>query len=164
MLGGAGGPDALQTSSEGVRRYRSGNFRLLRCALGREAECELPREFDARRSWRAGRPPDLFGGSRTVPRREFPTPVVRGREEGGNAELLRENNGEGSWRARRPPDLLAREKAKPCCQLLRTRPCGPYLSGSARLRSTASQSLLAALRSAKQFSHMRSRRSPRLCP
>ena len=48
-------------------------------------------------------------------------------------------------------------------------PLGPYLSGfarqllnrrsgSARLRSTASQSLLAALRDAKQFSHMRSRR------
>ena len=35
-------------------------------------------------------------------------------------------------------------------------------SNSARLRSTASQSLLAALRSAKQSSHMRSRRSPRL--
>ena len=136
---------------------------------------ELPREFDARRSWRAGRPPDLFGGSRTVPRREFPTPVVRSREEGGNAELLRGFDGRGSWRAGRPPDLLAREKAKPCCQLLRTRPCGPYLSGfarqllnrrsgSARLRSTASQSLLAALRNAKQSSHMRSRRSPRLCP
>ena len=31
-------------------------------------------------------------------------------------------------------------------------------SGSARLRSTASQLLLAALRNAKQFSHMRSRR------
>ena len=48
-------------------------------------------------------------------------------------------------------------------------PVGPYLSGfarqllnrrsgSARLRSTASQSLLAALRNAKQSSHMRSRR------
>ena len=79
---------------------------------------------------------------------------------------------EGGWRAGRPPDLLAREK-KTGLILIRTRPCGPYLSGfarqllnrrsgSARLRSTASQSLLAALRSAKQSSHMRSRRSPRL--
>ena len=67
---------------------------------------ELPRGFNARGSWRAGRPPDLFGGSRTVPRREFPTPVVRGREEGGNAELLRGFDGRGSWRAGRPPDLL----------------------------------------------------------
>ena len=34
MLEGAGGPVALQTSSDGRTRYRSGNFRLLWCAVG----------------------------------------------------------------------------------------------------------------------------------
>ena len=35
-LGGAGGPDALQTSSEGVEQYRGGNFQLLWYAVGRK--------------------------------------------------------------------------------------------------------------------------------
>ena len=36
ILGGAGGPDALQTSSEGVEQYRGGNFQLLWYAVGRK--------------------------------------------------------------------------------------------------------------------------------
>ena len=38
IVGGAGGPDALQTSSEGRRRYQSVNFRLLRDAVRAEAD------------------------------------------------------------------------------------------------------------------------------
>ena len=44
---------------------------------------ELPRGFDARGSWRAGRPPDLFGGSKAVPERKFPTSAGRGQGGGG---------------------------------------------------------------------------------
>ena len=36
MVEGAGGPDALQTSSEGVEQYRGGNFQLLWYAVGRK--------------------------------------------------------------------------------------------------------------------------------
>ena len=39
MLEGAGGMGELQTSSDGRGRYRGGNFRLLRCAVGAEAIC-----------------------------------------------------------------------------------------------------------------------------
>ena len=35
LLGGTGGPGALQTSSDGERRYRRGNFRLLRMGEGK---------------------------------------------------------------------------------------------------------------------------------
>ena len=142
---------------------------------GERRYAELPQEFDTRGSWRAGRPPDLFAREENGTGAEISDFCGARSGQRWIFELPRGNDARGSWRAGRPPDLLAREKAKPCCQLLRTRPCGPYLSGfarqllnrrsgSARLRSTASQSLLAALRNAKQSSHMRSRRSPRLCP
>ena len=52
---------------------------------GRRRIFELPREFDARGSWRAGRPPDLFGLEKTVPRRESPASAVHSR---GGGDML----------------------------------------------------------------------------
>ena len=67
ILGGAGGPGALQTSSrmeEDGTETRNSDFCGTRS--GWRWIFELPQEFDARGSWRAGRPPDLFadGGGR----------------------------------------------------------------------------------------------------
>ena len=117
-------------------------------------------------SWRAGRPPDLFadGGKQY---------------RGGKFRLLRCAVGSGDGRLNFREDLMLAGAGGP--DSLQTSPpvrrldraasfsaCGPpgltlpgcarqllnRRSGSARLRSTASQSLLAALRNAKQFSHM----------
>ena len=76
---------------------------------GRRRIFELPREFDARGSWRAGRPPDLFGLEKTVPRREFPASVVRGRERGRYAGCRGEFSGRGSWRG----ELEGRSPSRP---------------------------------------------------
>ena len=146
MVEGAGGPDALQTSSEGVEQYRGGNFQLLWYAVGRKGAmlnfCEglmvagaggpvaLQTSSPARRPSRAASFSACGPSGLTLP--------------GCARQLL--NRRSGSARLRSTASQSLRR------------------SGSARLRSTASQSLLAALRSAKQFSHMRSRRSPRLCP
>ena len=184
-------------------------------------DTEHPRGFDGRGSWRAGRPPDLFGWARAKPEREVPTSVVRGHGKGemlnfrenltlGEAgepdalqtssegiEQYRGGNFQLLWYAvgRKgamlnfceglmvagaggPVALQTSSPARRPSRAASFSACGPSgltlpgcarqllnrRSGSARLRSTASQSLLAALRSAKQFSHMRSRRSPRLCP
>ena len=42
----------------------------------------LPQRDERYGSWRAGRPPDLFGWGKTGLGRKVPTSVVRGREEG----------------------------------------------------------------------------------
>ena len=60
-----------------------GNSGFCGTRSGRRRIFELPQGVDARGSWRAGRPPDLFGWEKTVPKRVFPTPVVRGRGGGG---------------------------------------------------------------------------------
>ena len=108
-------------------------------------------------------------GRKMVPGRKFPTSAVRGRGRDGylnfRGEMMLAGAGGPVALQTSPPvrklDRVASFSAcgpsgltLPGCarQLLNRR------SGSARLRSTASQLLLAALRFAKQFSHMRSRR------
>ena len=67
MLVGAGGPGALQTSPEWAETVLERNFPTSagRGWGGRNAE--LPQEFDARGSRRAGRPPDLLAGEKSGP-------------------------------------------------------------------------------------------------
>ena len=170
----------------------SSDFCGTRSGGGRYAGCRG--EFAGRGSWRAGRPPDLFGWGKTGLRRDFPTSVVRGREEGGRqaaAASLQVVGAGGPDSLQTSPPVRRRNRAASFSAL---RPSGPYIAGrrpatpqsperlrstpfdcvaiapccfaerkavlshSARLRSTASQLLLAALRNAKQSSHMRSRR------
>ena len=52
--------------------------------------CRLPLVNVGRGSWRAGRPPDLFGLEKTVSMQEFPTSAVRGREGGGMRNICGE--------------------------------------------------------------------------
>ena len=155
---------------DGRRWCRGGKFRLLWCAAGSGGDMQ---DFRAgmfgRGSWRAGRPPDLFDG--------------RKRYRSGNFRLLRCAVGSGGDMQAAAASLPLGGAGGPVA--LQTSPpvrrpsraasfsaCGPSgltlpgcarqllnrRSGSARLRSTASQLLLAALRNAKQSSHMRSRR------
>ena len=138
LLGGTGGPGALQTSSDGERRYRRGNFRLLRMGEGK-TRAEIS-DFCGARS----------EGKRNANFRE--NLMLAG--AGGPVALqtsppVRKLDRVASFSACGPSGLTLPGCAR---QLLNRR------SGSARLRSTASQLLLAALRFAKQFSHMRSRR------
>ena len=56
---GAGGPDALLTSSDGRNSTGAEIFGFCGRRAGRRRIFELPQGFDARGSWRAGRPPDL---------------------------------------------------------------------------------------------------------
>ena len=144
MLEGAGGPVALQTSSDWRRQYRGGKFRLLWCAVGSGGDMQAA----ARECWSW----ELEGRSPSRPLRigEDGTgegePRFCGAQSGRRryAELLRGFDARGSWRAGRPPDLPAREKAEAGCQLLRMRPSGPYIAGlrpatpqsPERLRST----------------------------
>ena len=54
MLAGAGGPDALQTSSRMEEDGTgAGSSDFCGARSGERWEIELPREFDARGSWRA---------------------------------------------------------------------------------------------------------------
>ena len=89
------------------------NFRLLWYAVrseGNKQAAATKRELWE--VWRAGRPPDLFGWEKTVPKRVFPTPVVRGRGGGGYSSFRKGSmlGGAGG------PDALqtscAREKAQ----------------------------------------------------
>ena len=112
LVVGAGGPVALQTSSDGRRRYRGGRAPLLRCAAGSGGDMQAA----ARECWSW----ELEGRSPSRPLRmgEDGTgagePRFCGAQSGRRryAELLRGFDARGSWRAGRPPDLPAREKNK----------------------------------------------------
>ncbi len=106
LVVGAGGPVALQTSSMGEDSAEAGNSDFCGARPGAGEICRLPRRVF--RSWELeGRSPSRpLRWEKTVPRREIPTSVVRGRERGRYAGLPRGNVGRGSWRAGRPPDLL----------------------------------------------------------
>ena len=166
---GRGIPVRWSNASDGGRFYRGGNSRLLWYAVGSGDDRQAAAVN--RESWELeGRAPSRpLRWARTVPGREFPTSVVRGQDGGGNSNFrenmmlegaggpdslqtsppVRRRNRAASFSACGPPGLTLPGNAR---QLLNRR------SGSARLRSTASQLLLAALRNAKQSSHMRSRR------
>ncbi len=170
MLEGAGGPVALQTSSDWRRQYRGGNFRLLWCAVGSGGDMQaaaasfpvvgaggpvaLQTSSDGRTRYRSGNFRLLWcavGSGRDMQAAAASLPVVGA---GGPVALqtsspVRRQKLVASFSACGPSGLTLPGCAR---QLLSRR------SGSARLRSTASQLLLAALRNAKQFSHMRSRR------
>ena len=60
IVGGAGGPGALQTSSIGENSTEARSSGFCGTRSGQRRIFELPQGFDARGSWRAGRPPDLF--------------------------------------------------------------------------------------------------------
>ena len=59
LLGGAGGVNALQISSDGGNSTGAEFFDFCGTRAGQRWIFELPGENDRRGSWRAGRPPDL---------------------------------------------------------------------------------------------------------
>ena len=85
LVVGAGGPVALQTSSMGGAGTEAGNSDFCGARSGAGEICRLPLVNVGRGSWRAGRPPDLFGLEKTVPRRESPASAVHSR---GGGDML----------------------------------------------------------------------------
>ena len=89
IFGGAGGPGALQTSSIGENTTGARSSGFCGTRAGWRWIFELPQGVDARGSWRARRPPDLFGGKKAVPECKFPASAGRGRG-GGEYSNFRE--------------------------------------------------------------------------
>ena len=180
MLVGAGGPVALQTFSMGGAGAEAGNSDFCGARPGAGEICRLPRRVF--RSWELeGRSPSRpLRWEKTVPRREIPTSVVRSRYGGGwlifcEKMLLVGAGGPVSLRTSSPVRSLNRVDTDPHAALrallVGLRPLTPQ--SPERLRSTPFDCVAiapccfafrkavlshAALRNAKQFSYMRSRR------
>ena len=66
IVRGTGGPDTLLTSPVGGNSTGAENSGFCGTRAGQRWIFELPQSFNARGSWRAGRPPDLPAREKTL--------------------------------------------------------------------------------------------------
>ena len=127
---------------EGKTRAENSDFCGTRS--GRRWIFKLPRGFDARGCWRAGRPPDLFGWGRAKPKREIPTSAGRGQGGDGSSNFRKGlmpggAGGPGALQtsppARKPKPVASFSACGPSGLTCRAMPGNSSIAGAAPLDS-----------------------------